>query len=360
VIPALADLTTLRLGGPPARYVQAADEAAIIAAVRAAEEPLLVLAGGSNLVVADEGFPGTVVHITSRGVRADGSALQVAAGEPWDPLVARCVEAGLAGFECLSGIPGSVGATPIQNVGAYGQEVSETIVSVRAYDRLLEGVLEIPAAECGFSYRSSAFKRRPGRWVVLSVAFELERRRDSMPIRYAELARALGVELCERAPLADVRAAVLALRRRKGMVIDPGDPDSVSAGSFFTNPVLGAAAFAELEERAGARPPRFPQGDGSVKTSAAWLIERAGFARGYGDPATIAISDKHTLALTNRGAGTTAQLVALAREIAVGVRERFGVELVPEPVFAGVEWSLDDRPAQRPGAGRSADPQPSR
>jgi UDP-N-acetylmuramate dehydrogenase len=346
VIPALADLTTLRLGGPPARYVEAADEAAIIAAVRACGEPLLVLAGGSNLVVADGGFPGTVVHITSRGVRFDGDALEVAAGEPWDPLVARCVEAGLAGFECLSGIPGSIGATPIQNVGAYGQEVAEAIVSVRAYDRELDAVLEVSADECGFSYRSSAFKRTPGRWVVLSVAYRLERRPDSMPIRYAELARALGVEEGERAPLADVRAAVLALRRRKGMVLDPGDPDTVSAGSFFTNPVLDAAAFAELEERAGAMPPRFAQADGRVKTSAAWLIERAGFARGYGDPAGIAISGKHTLALTNRGAGTAAQLVALAREIAAGVRERFGVELVPEPVFAGLEWSLDGQPSR--------------
>jgi UDP-N-acetylmuramate dehydrogenase len=354
VIPALADLTTLRLGGPPARYEEAADEAAIIAAVRAADEPLLVLAGGSNLVVADAGFPGTVVHITSRGVREDGNALEVAAGEPWDPLVACCVDAGLAGFECLSGIPGSVGATPIQNVGAYGQEVAETIVSVRAYDRELDMVLTVGAGECGFSYRSSAFKRTPGRWVVLSVAFELEARGDSMPIRYAELARALGIELGERAPLADVRAAVLGLRRRKGMVIDPGDPDSVSAGSFFTNPILDPAAFAELEERAGEQPPRFRQEDGTVKTSAAWLIERAGFGRGYGDPETIAISDKHTLALTNRGAGTTAQLLALAREIAAGVRDAFGVELVPEPVLVGHDWSTSEPRAPLERAARSA------
>jgi UDP-N-acetylmuramate dehydrogenase len=338
VRPALAELTTLRLGGPPARLVEAADEGAIIAAVRAADEPLLVMAGGSNLVVADEGFPGVVVRIASRGVRVDGSVLEVAAGEPWDPLVERCLEGGLAGFECLSGIPGSVGATPIQNVGAYGQEVSETIVSVRAYDRVLDAVLTVGREECGFSYRSSAFKRTPGRWVVLSVTYELERRPDSTPIRYAELARALGIEVGDRAPLGEVRSAVLGLRRRKGMVIDPDDPDSVSAGSFFTNPVLEPAAFAELEERAGERPPRFPQADGSVKTSAAWLIERAGFARGYGDPATVAISDKHTLALTNRGAGTTAQLVALAREIAAGVEERFGVALVPEPVLVGHEW----------------------
>ena len=354
MIPALADLTTLRLGGPPARLVEAHDEAAIIASVRAAEraaQPLLVLAGGSNVVVADAGFPGTVVRLVSRGVRVRGDVLEVAAGEPWDPLVERCVAEGRAGFECLSGIPGSVGATPIQNVGAYGQEVSETIVSVRAYDRVLDTVLEVGGDECGFAYRSSAFKRIPGRWVVLAVTFELERRPDSQPIRYAELARALGIGLGERAPLADVRAAVLALRRSKGMVIDPDDLDSVSAGSFFTNPVLGAAEFTELEERArewlgdGARVPAFPQPDGSVKTSAAWLIERAGFARGHGDPAAIAISGKHTLALTNRGAGTSAQLVALAHEIAAGVRDTFGVELVPEPVFVGLEWNAAPRPA---------------
>ena len=348
MITALAELTTLRLGGPPARLVEAADEGSVIAAVRARDavgEPVLVLAGGSNVVVADDGFPGTVVRIVSRGVHEDGTRFEVAAGEPWDPLVARWVGAGLSGVECLAGIPGSVGATPIQNVGAYGQEVAETIVSVRAYDRMLGTVLEVPAAECGFSYRSSAFKRTPGRWVVLAVTFELERRADSQPVRYAELARELGIAEGERAPLAEVREAVLALRRRKGMVIDPDDPDSVSAGSFFTNPVLGAAAFAELEERARewvgdeARVPRFPQADGSVKTSAAWLIERAGFARGHGDPATVAISGKHTLALTNRGAGTTAQLVALAREIAAGVEDRFGIGLVPEPVFVGHEWS---------------------
>jgi UDP-N-acetylmuramate dehydrogenase len=349
VITALAELTTLRLGGPPARLVEAADEGSVIAAVRAGDaagEPVLVLAGGSNVVVADDGFPGTVVRIVSRGVHEDGTRFEVAAGEPWDPLVARWVGAGLSGVECLAGIPGSVGATPIQNVGAYGQEVAETIVSVRAYDRTLGTVLEVPAAECGFSYRSSAFKRTRGRWVVLAVTFELERRADSQPVRYAELARELGIAEGERAPLAEVREAVLALRRRKGMVIDPDDPDSVSAGSFFTNPVLGAAAFAELEERARewvgdeARVPRFPQADGSVKTSAAWLIEHAGFARGHGDPATVAISGKHTLALTNRGAGTTAQLVALAREIAAAVEDRFGVELVPEPVLVGHEWSV--------------------
>jgi UDP-N-acetylmuramate dehydrogenase len=345
--PALADLTTLRLGGPAGRLLEASEEDEIVATVRAADaagEPLLIMSGGSNLVVADAGFPGTVLRIVSRGVREDGDRLEVAAGEPWDPFVAHCVAAERAGVECLSGIPGSVGATPIQNVGAYGQEVSDTIVSVRAYDRARGHVGEIPAAECGFTYRSSAFKRTPGRWVVLAVTFALGRQPHSQPIRYAEVARALGIAEGETAPLPDVRGAVLALRRGKGMVIDPADPDSVSAGSFFTNPVLDPVEFVALEERArtrlgdAVRVPRFPQPDGRVKTSAAWLIERAGFTRGHGDPATVAISAKHTLALTNRGAGTTAQLVALAREIAAGVREAFGVELEPEPVFIGHSW----------------------
>jgi UDP-N-acetylmuramate dehydrogenase len=338
-------MTTLRLGGPPARLVEALGEDELLAAVRGADaagEPLLVLAGGSNVVVADEGFPGTVVRVAGGGVRrrADGDRvrLDVQAGEPWEDLVAACVAEGLAGVECLSGIPGSVGATPIQNVGAYGQEVAEAIASVRVHDRERDAVHELPAAACGFAYRSSAFKREPGRWVVLSVAFDLARSERSAPVRYAELARALGVELGERAPLAAVREAVLALRRGKGMVLDPGDPDTASAGSFFTNPVLSAMDFAALERRAGRRPPAWPAGDGAVKTSAAWLIERAGFARGHGDPAGIAISSKHTLALVNRGAGTTAQLMALAREIAGGVRAAFGVELVPEPVLVGPRW----------------------
>jgi UDP-N-acetylmuramate dehydrogenase len=349
----LSELTTLRLGGPAGRLLEADSEDAVVEAVRRADragEPLLVLAGGSNVVVADAGFPGTVLRITTGGIARseapDGRVLlEVQAGEPWDPLVGSCVADGLAGVECLPGIPGSVGATPIQNVGAYGQEVSETIRSVRLLDRGRDAVVELDAAACGFTYRSSAFKRTPGRWVVLAVTFALERSDLSAPIRYAELARRLDVELGDRAPLAGVREAVLALRRGKGMVIDPADPDSVSAGSFFTNPVLDAAQFAALEQRVaerlgdGVAPPAFPEADGRVKTSAAWLIERAGFHRGHGDPRGIAISAKHTLALTNRGAGTTAELVVLAREIAGGVHERFGVDLVPEPVFVGHSWS---------------------
>ena len=346
----LADLTTLRLGGPARTLVGATTAEEVVDLVRRADdagEPLLVLAGGSNVVVADAGFSGTVVHLLTSGVERDGDTLTVQAGEPWDPFVERTVREGLAGVECLSGIPGSVGATPIQNVGAYGQEVSETISAVRVYDRVTQSVETLAPEDCGFAYRSSAFKRTPGRWVVLAVAFTLEPSPVSRPIRYAELARTLGVEPGERAPLADVREAVLRLRRGKGMVVDPDDPDSVSAGSFFTNPILDAAAFAELERRVAERLgpdqhlPRWPEPDGRTKTSAAWLIERAGFTKGHGDPATIAISAKHTLALTNRGAGTTAQLVALAQEIAGGVEEAFGVALQPEPVFVGHAWPQD-------------------
>jgi UDP-N-acetylmuramate dehydrogenase len=345
----LADLTTLRLGGPAGRLVDCHTEDALVAAVRqadAAEQPLLVLGGGSNLVVADAGFPGTVARVLMRGIEqrqeGEGTVLRVQAGEPWDLLVERCVAAGLAGIECLSGIPGLAGATPIQNVGAYGQEVRETIRGVRVYDRVRREVEELSADACGFGYRTSVFKRTPGRWVVLAVTLALRRSDRSAPVRYAELARALGIALGESAPLEAVRDAVLQLRRSKGMVIGQDDPDSVSAGSFFLNPVLSAEEFERLQERVrvqlgpDVRPPAFPAPDGQVKSSAAWLVERAGFHRGYGNPNGIAISGKHTLALTNRGGGTTAELIALAREIAGGVRCHFGVVLEPEPVFVGL------------------------
>jgi len=332
----LAGLTTLRLGGPAGTLVEATTEEQVVEAVRAAGDDGLVLAGGSNVVICDAGWPGTVVRIATRGIARDGGRIEAQAGEPWDPLVAMTVREGLAGFECLSGIPGSTGATPIQNVGAYGQEVAETITAVRVYDREADRVVELPAAECGFEYRRSRLKGT-ARWVVLAVRFELEESDLSRPIRYAELARALGVPVGGRAPLADVREAVLALRRGKGMVIDPDDPDSVSAGSFFTNPVVDLAVADEIERRAGARPPTWPQPDGTIKTSAAWLIERAGFAKGYG-AGRAGISSKHTLALVNRGGATCEELVGLAREIAAGVRDRFGVELVPEPVFVGLRW----------------------
>src|SRR3954470_2871423 len=332
----LAPLTTLRLGGPAARLQTVATEAELVDAVREADangEPLLLLAGGSNLVIPDAGWPGVVVRIETRGVaRPAESVLEVQAGEPWDDLVGATVAEGLAGFECLSGIPGSVGATPIQNVGAYGQEVAESVRSVRVLDRVTGGVSELAPSECGFGYRTSAFKRSD-RWVVLAVTFALRPGAASHPVRYAELARALEVEADATAPLDEVRAAVLALRRGKGMVIDAADPDTVSAGSFFMNPILDPDAHARIDPA----PPAFPQPDGRIKTSAAWLIERAGFSKGYAR-GRVAISAKHALALVNRGGATTAELLALAREIAAGVRERFGVELEPEPTIVGEAW----------------------
>ncbi|MCW2994215.1 MAG: UDP-N-acetylmuramate dehydrogenase [Conexibacter sp.] len=315
----LSDYTTLRLGGPAGRVVEARTDDELIAATG---DDVLLLAGGSNVVIGDAGFPGTVVRILTRGVAREGDVLHVAAGEPWDDLVAHAVAEGLAGIECLSGIPGSVGATPIQNVGAYGQEVSDTIISVRVLDRRSGEVVDLAPAACGFGYRDSMFKRSPGAFVVLGVSFALRAGGAPEPIRYAELAAAVG----EEATLGQVREAVLALRRSKGMVLDPTDPDTRSAGSFFTNPILDPAALPD-----GA--PAFPQADGRVKTSAAWLIQRAGFAKGHGNPDGIAISSKHVLALTNRGHGTTAELLALAREIQDGVQAAFGVRLEPEPVL---------------------------
>jgi UDP-N-acetylmuramate dehydrogenase len=320
----LAPLTTLRLGGPAGAFVEARSQDELVDAAR---DAALVLAGGSNVVVADAGVPGLVVLVATKGIERDGARLTVAAGEDWDALVALCVAAGLQGFECLSGIPGSVGATPIQNVGAYGQEVAETVESVCVLDRATGRVEEMSAADCGFVYRGSVFKYHDRR-VVLAVTFVLREAPVSGPLRYAELARALGVPIGGSAPLADVREAVLALRRRKGMVIDPADPDSVSAGSFFTNPILDAAPD-------GA--PAWPEPDGRVKTSAAWLIEQSGFHRGYGN-GRVGISTKHTLALVNRGGGTTAELMALAHEIDAGVEERFGIALHPEPVLVGHGW----------------------
>jgi UDP-N-acetylmuramate dehydrogenase len=305
-----------------------------VRAAAAAGQPVLVLAGGSNVVIGDAGFPGTVVLLRTRGTqvvaRADGHVVvRVAAGEPWDEFVAETVARGWSGVECLAGIPGSAGATPIQNVGAYGQEVAQTIVAVHAYDREADAVRELTPAECAFAYRSSVFKHSDRR-LVLEVDFRLELADRSAPIRYAELARQLGVETGDRVPLERARETVLKLRAGKGMVLDPEDKDTWSVGSFFTNPVLTAAQWATLAETEAA--PHWPAADGTVKVPAAWLIEHAGFPKGYpGDG--VAISSKHTLALTNRGTGTTAALLALAREIRDGVRSRFGVELHPEPVL---------------------------
>jgi UDP-N-acetylmuramate dehydrogenase len=370
----LADHTTLHLGGPAARFVPAATEDDLVEAVRAADsepEPVLVLGGGSNLVVADEGFPGVVVLAAYAGLRfaAAAAAVEVtaAAGQDWDELVQQCVAEGLSGIECLSGIPGRAGATPIQNVGAYGQEVAQTITAVRAYDRLSDRVVQLSPAECEFGYRTSMFKRQAsasaragrgagrrtrgaalnpatatGRFVILDVTFQLMPSPLAGPIRYGELGRVLGVTDGGQVPLAAARSAVLELRRGKGMLLDNADPDTRSAGSFFTNPIVPARQFEELVQRlAGAVPiPHWPESDGQVKLSAAWLIEQAGFGRGFrlpDEPDGARISTKHTLALTNPGEASTASLLRLARQIRDGVRTAFGVELANEPTLVGVE-----------------------
>jgi UDP-N-acetylmuramate dehydrogenase len=334
----LAEHTTLRVGGPARRIVTAETEADLVAVVReldAAGEPVLVLGGGSNLLVGDDGFAGTVVKIATSGISEDvaacsGAVLTVAAGESWDALVGYTVDRGWSGLEALSGIPGLVGGTPIQNVGAYGAEVSQTISRVRTLDRTTGLLRTLFPVECGFGYRTSRFKTEPGRYVVLSVTFQLRLGSLSAPVRYPELARALGVEVGARAQAAHVRASVLALRGAKGMVLAEDDHDTWSAGSFFTNPVLDPSTAAALPAEA----PRFAQGDGMIKTSAAWLIDHAGFGKGYG-VGEARLSTKHTLALTNRGSATAGDLLALAREVRRGVHQRFGILLTPEPVLVG-------------------------
>jgi UDP-N-acetylmuramate dehydrogenase len=322
----LADLTTLGVGGPVDRLVEAGDAADLVAAVREADEagrPLLLLGGGSNLVAPDEGWPGDVVAVRSRGVVRTGDRLEVQAGEPWDDLVAATVRQRLAGMEALSGIPGSTGATPVQNVGAYGQEVAQTITAVRVYDRADKAERTLTPAECGFAYRDSRLKRHPGRFVVLTVTFGLQPGAESRPVTYGELATRLGIGVGETAPLDDVRAAVLELRRGKGMVLDPADPDSRSAGSFFTNPVVPP-------EQAVEGCPSWPAGDGQVKLSAAWLVQSAGFGRGTRD-GRVGTSSRHSLALTTEPGATAAELLAYADRIVTAVRDRFGVQLVMEP-----------------------------
>ena len=336
----LGTYTTLRLGGPAGTLTVVSEPDEAVATVRSAStkgESPLILAGGSNVVVGDSGFPGEVVLLRTRGVRVIGRdagavVVRVAAGEPWDAFVARTVAEGFSGVECLSGIPGSAGATPIQNVGAYGQEVATTIERLLVYDRAASAVRELTAAECGFSYRMSRFKGADaGRFIVCEVTFRL---RQGMPAPtypdlVAQLTRSGGA-----ATLAGVREAVLAIRRRKGMVIDPADPDSRSVGSFFMNPVVSAAQHERIGVVAAEQVPAFPAGDGRVKVPAAWLIERAGFHKGLADGA-VGISSKHPLALVNRGDARAADVLRLATRIKRGVLDRFAVALRPEPVFAG-------------------------
>jgi UDP-N-acetylmuramate dehydrogenase len=336
---ALADLTTLRLGGPAARTITATTRDELVEQVRSADrarEPLLIVAGGSNLVVGDDGWPGTVVLVRSTGVDVQDDAGHVlvtaAAGEPWDAFVARTVASGWSGLAAMSGIPGTVGATPVQNVGAYGSEVADVIAGLTVLDRATGDVAAWTPRQCGFGFRTSAFKHTD-RYVVLDVTFRLAISAQAPPVRYVELARRLGVEPGQTAPSERVREVVLELRRSKGMLLDPDDHDTWSVGSFFVNPFVDATDV----------PPGCPhwEVDGRIKLSAAWLIENAGFGKGFGldrGRGTVAVSTKHSLALTNRGGATTAELLDLADVIRAGVDERFGVRLRPEAHLAGVEF----------------------
>ncbi|PVE18920.1 UDP-N-acetylmuramate dehydrogenase [Arthrobacter sp. Bz4] len=351
----LAPLTTAKVGGPARTFVEATTEAEIIDAVRTADavgDPLLILAGGSNLIIADDGFDGTVVRLASTGYEVNddnatcgGVMVKAQAGQPWDALVEYTVLHAFSGLEALAGIPGSTGATPVQNVGAYGSDVSQTLATVRTWDRETNTVKSFTNYELQFGYRDSLLKRTTvngsPRYVVLTVEFQLALGRMSAPVRYAELAREVGVEIGERAYATDVRRAVLKLRGAKGMVLDPEDRDTFSTGSFFTNPIVDAATAATLPENA----PRYPTADaGQVKLSAAWLIDQAGFGKGFGlaDDAGFAaaggrasLSTKHTLAVTNRGNASATDLLAVAALVADGVEHRFGIRLHPEPLLIG-------------------------
>lgn len=349
----LCDLTTAAVGGPAGNYIEARTEAEIIEAVRAADaagERVLIIGGGSNLLISDDGFPGTVVKIASEGftVSAEdscgGVSVVVQAGHNWDALVEHAVLHAWSGIEALAGIPGATGATPVQNVGAYGAEVSQTIAAVRTWDRERNAVKTFTNSELKFGYRDSILKQTTvngsPRYIVLTVEFQLPLGRMSAPVRYAELARVLGVDQGQRAYSNDVRREVLRLRASKGMVLNAADRDTYSTGSFFTNPMVPEDVAAALPENA----PRYPGGsDGLVKLSAAWLIDQSGFGKGFGlDAGSVSggrasLSTKHTLAITNRGSASAADLVAIAREVRDGVVGRFGIELHPEPLLIGVE-----------------------
>jgi len=330
------------VGGPARFFVDAEDEATVAEAWTWAQSrgvALRVLGGGSNLVVGDAGVDGLVVRVGLRGIetadQGDDVVVSAGAGEPWDALVAVTVECGWAGLECLSGIPGLVGATPIQNVGAYGQEVGETLVTVRALDTRSGRVVSLTHADCRFSYRDSLFKTgEPGRFIVLGVTYRL--RREGKPtLRYDEVAAHLGARGVRRPSLAEVRTSVLAIRRSKSMVIDPGDENARSCGSFFTNPIVSAADADRVQALTGeAVMPRYPQPDGRVKLAAAWLIERAGFRKGQREGA-VGLSTRHALAVIAHAGATAGDVVAFAHRIQHDVEARFGVRLTPEPVFWG-------------------------
>ena len=336
----LAPLSTLGVGGPARWFAPARDIEAVAAANRFAADrgvPLFVLGGASNVVIADEGFDGCVlaIEIRRRAFARDGgdTLVTAGAGEPWDPLVGEIVGRGLAGVECLSGIPGSVGGTPIQNVGAYGQEVGDTVEHLTAYDRLRDAVVTIDRAGCEFAYRASRFRGRDaGRFVICDVTFRL--RPGPPQATYPDVVRHLERAGAGAPGLENVRDAVLAVRRGKGMVVDPADPDSRSVGSFFMNPVVTVLDHERISSAAGEAAPRFVLDGGAVKVPAAWLIERAGFAKGHADGA-VGISGKHPLAIVNRGGATARDVLRLAARIKRAVLDRFGVALRPEPIFVG-------------------------
>ena len=329
--------TSLRVGGPAKSIINVATEEEIISAIEnAGDTPILIIGGGSNVLVSDQGFDGTVIHIANNQAESEvdacsGATLTIGAGENWDEFVATTISRGFAGLETLSGIPGTVGAAPIQNIGAYGHEVSEFITRVRTYDRESKSVKTFTNSECEFEYRNSIFKRNPGRYIVLSVQFQIRRGEISTPITYAELAKKLGIEVGEKAPVVDTRKAVMELRAAKGMLLNPDDKDSWSAGSFFTNPVISPAVADQLPEGA----PRWPMTDGRVKTSAAWLIEHSGIDKGH-THGGARVSSKHVLALTNSGNATAEELVELAREVRTAVQSKFGITLEPEVNLIGI------------------------
>jgi UDP-N-acetylmuramate dehydrogenase len=333
----LRDYTSLRVGGPAKKFVEVSTESEIISAIEAAADtPILIMGGGTNILVADSGFEGTVIRIKSHSMQSEvdacsGATLTISAGENWDEFVATTLDRGFAGLETLSGIPGTVGAAPIQNIGAYGHEVSEFITRVRTYDRQAKGLKTFTNSECEFSYRNSHFKAHPGRYVVLDVQFNLRRGELSTPITYAELAAKLGIKVGDKAPIQKTRNAVLELRAAKGMLLNPGDQDSWSAGSFFTNPIVSKEVAASLPEDA----PRWPTADGRVKTSAAWLIEHSGVHKGDSHGGAR-VSTKHVLALTNSGNATATEIAELAKSAQKSVFEKFGITLETEVNLVGL------------------------
>ncbi len=333
----LRDYTSLRVGGPAKKFVEVGTEAEIIAAIEAAgDTPILIIGGGTNILVADSGFEGTVIRIKSHSMQSEidacsGATLTIGAGENWDEFVATTINRGFAGLETLSGIPGSVGAAPIQNIGAYGHEVSEFITRVRTYDRQAKGLKTFTNSECEFSYRNSHFKAHPGRYVVLDVQFNLRSGELTTAITYAELAKKLGIEVGEKAPIVETRKAVLELRAAKGMLLNPTDRDSWSAGSFFTNPIVSKEIAEKLPEGA----PKWPTSDGKVKTSAAWLIENSGVHKGDSHGGAR-VSTKHVLALTNAGNATATDIAELAKSAQKSVFEKFGITLEAEVNLIGI------------------------